>query len=544
MATLKTFLQRHILWVGFLAVIIPLLIILGLQYESLVKLEKTSPIARKVTLKNYLWAVAQEVESFYRTDAERALSISSWTLSQHRFDKVGYHFKKKNVKGASQLFVATFTEKGGSEILFYNPERYTMGPRLDCPQTRAVNMACSPWKVVNLEGAPVESATLAVNERDPQNRIILNPIIDESSKVIGVAGMIVDVAFFSNHLLPTAIKEMLPKIFPNGDHENVIVSVHDGTGRLVYSTQPIQAGQDDLVSMPLPFIFKDWRLGIRSRYETPEQWAQRYFAINLSLSILMTTVLIGGIILALRTASREMKLSQMKTDFVSNVSHELRTPLASIRVFGEFLKMGRVKESDKICEYGQYIETESRRLTQLINNLLDFSKIESGQKTYKLEKAEVAEVVAETLRTFEVQLKQNGFNIIFEAPGESLPPAVIDPQAMAQAVMNLLDNAVKYSGSSRDILVRLGQENSHISISVTDRGIGIPLEEQEKIFERFHRVSTGLVHDVKGSGLGLSIVKHIVEAHQGRVTVSSETNKGSTFTIHLPIEANLEARDG
>jgi signal transduction histidine kinase len=231
-----------------------------------------------------------------------------------------------------------------------------------------------------------------------------------------------------------------------------------------------------------------------------------------------------------------MKLSQMKADFVSNVSHELRTPLASIRVFGEFLKLGRVKEPEKIREYGEYIETESRRLTQLINNILDFSKIESGRKTYQFERADVAEVISETLRTFAVQLSQNGFNIVFDAPRRPLPPAVIDANAISQAFMNLLDNAVKYSGDSKEITVSLGKRDEYITISVTDHGIGVSRDEREKIFEKFYRVSTGLVHDVKGSGLGLSIVKHIVDAHRGLVTLNSKPGVGSTFTIYLPAE--------
>jgi signal transduction histidine kinase len=229
----------------------------------------------------------------------------------------------------------------------------------------------------------------------------------------------------------------------------------------------------------------------------------------------------------------------MKTDFVSNVSHELRTPLSSIRVFGEFLKLGRVKEQEKICEYGEYIETESRRLTQLINNILDFSKIESGRKTYQFERANVAELIGETLKTFDVQLKQQGFSIIFETPRAPLPQTIVDTDALAQAFINLLDNAVKYSGEAKQIHVLLGQQGDFVTISVRDHGVGIPREEQSKIFEKFYRVSTGLVHDVKGSGLGLSLVAHIVKAHHGRVTVESEQGHGSTFTIHLPVAESL-----
>ena len=238
----------------------------------------------------------------------------------------------------------------------------------------------------------------------------------------------------------------------------------------------------------------------------------------------------------LRSATRAVRLSQMKTDFVSNVSHELRTPLASVRVFGEFLRLGRVIDPEKIREYGHYIETESRRLTQLINNILDFSKIESGQKTYPFETLDVAEVVAETVKLFEVRLEHSGLRLVLDTPSQPLSPARIDPDALVQALVNLLDNAVKYSAGAKNIRVRLEQQDGFLSIAVTDYGLGIPREQHQKIFEKFYRVTTGLVHAVKGSGLGLSIVKHIVEAHHGQVRVESQDGRGSTFTILLPVQ--------
>jgi signal transduction histidine kinase len=537
----KAFLQRHILWVGFFTMIVPLITILSLQYFLLVKLETTSAVAQKMALKNYLEAITTEVQSFYRINAEQVLNISSGALAGGHIEKVAYHFKKKKTKGVKRLFLANFTQNGKNaqpQLLCYNSSCYRMEPAPDSSETRAVNVALAPWKLLSHERTAVESAALTVDERDPENRIILNPITDESSKVIGVAGMIVDQWYFKQVLLPSVIQKYFPQCLSTTADQDVAVTVHDGNDRLVLASESIQKQSDD-VSVPLQFIFTDWRVGARSRTMTPEQWAHWNFGVNLSLSILMTVVLIGGIIMSLRAASREMKLSQMKTDFVSNVSHELRTPLASIRVFGEFLKLGRVTESEKILEYGEYIETESRRLTQLVNNILDFSKIESGQKTYHFAEANIGEVVTETLKTVEVRLKHHGFSVILETPQTPLPPAVIDPDAIAQAFMNLLDNAVKYSKSPGQILVRLGQSDGQVTIAVTDQGIGIPRQEQEKIFDKFYRVGTGLVHDVKGSGLGLAIVKHIVEAHRGKVTVESEPGQGSTFTLHLPAKNGL-----
>jgi signal transduction histidine kinase len=183
-----------------------------------------------------------------------------------------------------------------------------------------------------------------------------------------------------------------------------------------------------------------------------------------------------------------------------------------------------------------------RAAAQLINNILDFSKIESNRKTYHFERASLEDVIAATLKTYDAQFKQHDISVRFERPPAPLPPALIDTDAVAQAFMNLLDNAVKYSGPAKEIEVRLGRRDNFATVCVTDHGIGIPREEHEKIFEKFYRVSTGLVHDVKGSGLGLSLVKHIAKAHGGRVVVESEPGCGSSFTLYLPIEAGLSDR--
>jgi signal transduction histidine kinase len=289
------------------------------------------------------------------------------------------------------------------------------------------------------------------------------------------------------------------------------------------------------VSRSFAFVFTDWYISLQGDFASPEKWARANFAYNMTLSAVLAAVLLGGIAITIRTALREMKLSAMKNEFVSNVSHELRTPLSSIRVFGEFMRRGRVEDQEKVREYGSYIETESRRLTQLINNILDFSRIESGRKVYMFEDADLEEILAGTLATFTVRLRDKGFDVSYQGPDEPLPEIEVDPNAIDRAVANLLDNAVKYSDGDRAIKVTLDRDNGEAIISVTDHGIGIPRDQQEKIFERFHRVSTGLVHDVKGSGLGLSLVRHIAEAHGGRVTVESEVGTGSTFTIHLPL---------
>ncbi|HEX2225131.1 MAG TPA: sensor histidine kinase [Thermoanaerobaculia bacterium] len=524
-------LKRRTLWFGFAAVLAPLVILIVLQYRWLAELDHTSAIAHEAILDNYLEAVAADVEYSYRKAGERALNLSPTIFTQDRLIKAAYHFKKKQVQGVKRLFVVSFVNDHDGHILYFNPDCTTFSRPEWSPEVRAVYVATSPWKVMAHKGGVVEPVSLTVDERDPDHRIVLMPITDDASRLVGVAGMILDPEYFRHTVLPRAIEKSVP--------QGPIVSVWDSRGDLVFSTDP-KSNADQEARKPFPFVFKDWHISLTKLQATPGQWARRNFVLNIGLSTLLALALLSGVVLALRMASREMKLSQMKSDFVSNVSHELRTPLASIRVFGEFLRLGRVDSPEKIREYGDYIETESRRLTQLINNLLDFASIESGRKTYRFERMPLEDVVTETLRTFEVRLRQSGFRITYDRPDAPLPPLWIDPAAVAQSLSNLLDNAVKYANGSTEIVVRLRREGGMAVVAVQDFGIGIPRDEQQKIFDRFHRVGTGLVHDIKGSGLGLAIVRHILEAHGGHITVESRPGDGSTFYLYLPIDALSE----
>ncbi|HMV98826.1 MAG TPA: HAMP domain-containing sensor histidine kinase [Acidobacteriota bacterium] len=536
MRTVKDFLNKHILVAGLMAVALPLLILVALQYQSLAKLQKAMPAAQKMWLKNCLWAIVSDVKEYYFVHAKQSLAVPAYMIEDRRAPEIETHFKANTFPGAKQFFACTFDQNGNTSLLAYDSIQNKTIQSDELSKMPAVSTACSPWKFVSMEGTQFESASLTVYEKDPENRIILNPILNDDSKVVGVVGVVLDMHFLKEEYLPKAIQKFLPRFFPDDTQKNVVVNLRQSCGEILLSTDVTKAReQEDYISLPMPFVFTDLSLGIRDCYLSPEQWAFSYFWTSLTLSGLMTLVLMGGIWFTLRAAEREMKLCEMKTDFVSNVSHELRTPLSSIRVFAEFMKLGRVKDFEKICEYGGYIENESQRLTQLINNILDFSKIESGRKMYRYEKANLADTINDTLKIVDLRLKQSGFDVKVAMPEDPLPPTVIDRDAIAQALLNLLDNAVKYSGEAREIVVRLETEEGHLAVSVTDQGIGIPLDDQEKIFEKFYRVCTGCVHDVKGSGLGLSIVKHIVDAHHGRITVHSKPSQGTTFTIHLPV---------
>jgi signal transduction histidine kinase len=211
----------------------------------------------------------------------------------------------------------------------------------------------------------------------------------------------------------------------------------------------------------------------------------------------------------------------------------LRTPLALIRLYAETLELGRLSMG-KYQEYFRIIREESERLSALINNILDFSRIEAGRKEYEFKETKLAELVRSTLDSYRFQIEQNGF-ALEEKICNDIPPVTVDREAMARSLLNLLNNALKYSKDRKYIGVSLYCSNGSVNLEVQDQGIGIPTAEQKKIFEKFYRCGDPLVHDVKGSGLGLSLVRHIVRAHGGDVEVESAPQKGSKFTIRLPL---------
>jgi signal transduction histidine kinase len=241
-----------------------------------------------------------------------------------------------------------------------------------------------------------------------------------------------------------------------------------------------------------------------------------------------------------RDTQRESRLAELRSQFVSSVSHELKTPLTGIRMLAETLQIPEMSDPKTHAEYLETIVGETERLTRLLNNVLDFSKIERGQKSYHMETASLADVLNNVSRTMRFPLAEQGFDFHTEVSGD-VPPVRVDRDAIEQAVLNLISNAMKYSGESRTIDLRLSSENGSARIEVRDRGIGIPPQEVKRIFEKFYRVQTPDNHAISGTGLGLALVAHIVEAHGGSVVVDSAVGKGSTFTILLPIDSATRA---
>ena len=544
MARLMAFMRRHTLWAVFAAVFVPLLVLLALQFVWLSRLQHATAVAHGAALGNYLEAVGRDVEYFYRAAAERTLNVPAVMFRSGRLDEVAQKWTRKPVEGARGLFLVDFTREVYGNFLMLDPVSGELRTPPASDEALAIIVACTPWQMLSFRNSPAnESTGPLVDERDPDTRLLLNPILDSQSHVVGVAGMILDEEYLARRLLPAAVRRALPEFLPGTPTAELSLTARNGRGDVLLATGEAGEGspRPDAARATLRFVFMDVTLELQPGGSNPEQWARASFVANMTLAVLLAGVLLGGIALALRTANRAMTLSEMKGDFVSNVSHELRTPLASIRVFAEFLRLGRASTPEKAREYGEYIEAESRRLSRLIDNILDFARIESGRKSYAFAQADLRDTVAATLQTFEIRLRHEGFVITFEEPEAPLPSLRFDPDAIGQALHNLLDNAVKYSGGKKELTVRLRRDGDDAVIEVRDHGIGIAPDEQQRIFERFHRVGTFLVHDVKGSGLGLSIVRHITEAHGGSVTVESEPGRGSVFALRLPLGLRPDA---
>jgi two-component system phosphate regulon sensor histidine kinase PhoR len=251
---------------------------------------------------------------------------------------------------------------------------------------------------------------------------------------------------------------------------------------------------------------------------------------------------VGLLTMAVRA---ERQANRLKSDFIANVSHELKTPLSLIRMFGEMLATGRTRTEANAKEYAQIITRESERLSRLIDNVLDFARIERGKAAYDFAVGDLAEVLHRSLDVYRYRIEREKMEMHLDV-AEDLPPVKIDESAITLVVMNLVDNALKYAADGKELWVSLKREGEDVVLAVRDSGPGIPADEQARVFDRFYRGRDTRGRPVRGSGIGLSLVRHIAQAHGGDVTLTSEPGRGSTFIVRLPVAAQepAEASDG
>ena len=278
----------------------------------------------------------------------------------------------------------------------------------------------------------------------------------------------------------------------------------------------------------LPFRLQVWPKHPEALYATVERRRNLYLGM---LATVMALLGFGGY-LTVRTVRTELAVAQIKADFVSTVSHEFRSPLAAIHQLGEMLRDGRLKDDQRRQEYYEMIVVEAQRLRRLVESVLDFARMEDGRKEYQFAPFDPAPWLEQLTQEFQVEAAKQGFAVVADIPAD-LPTLNGDREALATAIHNLLDNAVKYSGDSKTVWLRVASDGHGVSISVRDKGAGIREDDKPHIFEKFYRGGGEQARQVKGAGLGLSLVKHIVTAHGGDVVFESRAGEGSTFTIRV-----------
>jgi signal transduction histidine kinase len=325
----------------------------------------------------------------------------------------------------------------------------------------------------------------------------------------------------------------LPADLPAGE----ALALLDGLGRVLHQTGALDVAPetDALARLPVGPALPHWQLAAYARRPLgPAAGQQAVQALSgLLIAIFVVAILVGGALLW-REAYRSELEARQKTSFVSNVSHELKTPLTTIRMYAELLSEGRVQDPARRGHYLDTIVAESQRLTRLINNVLDFSRLEQGRKDYHPAELELGQVVGAVLDTQALRLEQAGMRLVRGLPAGPLS-VTTDRDALEQVLLNLIDNAIKYASEGKELEVRLVQEAAGVAIEVLDRGPGVPAAARERVFAKFERLDPSLTTRRPGCGLGLTIARKLMRDLGGDVVCRERPGGGACFAILLPV---------
>jgi two-component system, OmpR family, phosphate regulon sensor histidine kinase PhoR len=361
------------------------------------------------------------------------------------------------------------------------------------------------------------------------------------------------------HDIGRIVRETLPTLSsdpPSAAHEPTPVArtqaasrvnVIDEEGRIIYGP-PLHTGEFT-VGVRFPTTLYNWRVQVspQASEELASRVQNRRLLETTMVSLSAIVIVIAAIVIIL-VSEKERRVSALKSEFVANVSHELKTPLALVRMFAEMLQSGRVQTDGKRQEYLDIIVRESERLSALIENVLDFARLERGRGSYEFAEGDVGDAVTRAANVYRYRAEREGARLVVEVE-HNLPRAHIDERAIQLAVVNLVDNALKYAPEGEEIVVRAASDGETVRVDVVDRGPGVPPDDRQRIFERFVRLAASAPRNsgdapVRGSGIGLALVKHIAESHGGRAWVTSswapidaknaKKPTGSTFSFSIP----------
>ncbi|MGD8859986.1 MAG: HAMP domain-containing sensor histidine kinase [Myxococcales bacterium] len=345
----------------------------------------------------------------------------------------------------------------------------------------------------------------------------------------------------AHHDIGFLLREVFPEVFQNQAGQPTH-NVLDHDNRRVFGPSLTDAG-NYVVGRRFPTTLYTWRAQVApTTAPLLEEKSRRSRANQVALIALSLAIIFIAVGFILYAADKERRLTNMKSEFIATVSHELKTPLSVIRMFGEMLLTRRVPDAQRQQEYLEIICSETERLSNLIENVLDFAALERGKRRYTMQEAELSEITRRAMETMRYRFEREGVQARFEHDGGPVH-ALVDEQAILLVIINLLDNAVKYGGEDGTVEVRLHAANGEARLEVRDHGPGIPVRHRKRVFERFYRTDTS--QGARGSGIGLAIVKRIAEEHGGRVWVDDAPGGGAVvgFAIPLRIRAQEPAID-
>ncbi len=515
--------------IGLILLVIIILPIAFLLFNELTKLNENEKVLQQIynnQLQAILFSVNQYSEDVVRSTVNSIIDIDVSDVKNKSDDNLFEVLISENKK-FSFLFSIDSLNSGQMEFYFRKNE---IQPNIDSTKEYFKNVLLQNEELVNKlysyrEQGYRKIEPIILPKSNNQSLLIFAGGMNNQKKIYGA---VINPPDFISQILSSRLQEVAKDEF-------VISVVNSKTGYQYNSRKDFKAYP--LQAQKALWIFPDYNLGISLVGQSIQDLVEERAMNNLLLIGILLLVLAVAVWLVYRSIKKELEFAQAKADFVSNVSHELRTPLALISMFAETLEMDRVKTEAKKKEYYTIISQESNRLGRIVNSILNFSKMEAGKRKFVFAAEDLNEVVIQLYQNYSYHLYNKGFDFEYE-PGIDIPKIFIDREAVSEAIVNLIDNAVKYSDKIKFIKMNIGCENSYVFIEIQDKGTGISEDDQKKVFDKFFRVASGLVHTTKGTGLGLTLVKQIMDAHKGKIELSSEINKGSTFRLLFPVGAD------
>jgi two-component system phosphate regulon sensor histidine kinase PhoR len=547
--------------VPILVIGIPVALLLALLFQALDRFEARTAHVLQEGSEQLAAGVAREIERELKAPLFNFLEqVDHVAVRQMDLDRVASDLRanRDEARLARTFFVwsrvGAAPDAPEGEVLFYDLQD------LETPPPSEIALS-GFWRDPSLSAQLVskvkEFAVLGSSygllyetlQGEPQD-IVYHLLFDlpESNNLVAFMGFTARTDDIVHSAFPSLVSEVRGRSSAGTDGESASVSLLDENGKEVFRTGPSLLERFEH-EVEFPFFFFDVDLIKSFRWFTPDvrYWkvrtgypdgaateiARRQVNQQRTLLMLVAFVAVVGLLLTVRATVRETRLAELRTDFISSVSHDLKTPLASVKMFSELLRTGRVQSPEKTGQYLEIIGRETARLEQIVEGILDFQRMESGGSRYQLEAVDLGPLAADVVASFDPQLTQEGFQVEIET-AEGVVVTGNHP-ALVQVLRNLVSNAIKYSPEEKLLRLKVYEEDGFGVVEVTDRGAGIPSREQRRVFKKFYRLVPAEMEAATGTGIGLSIVAHVVRALRGKVSLTSRPGQGSTFRVAIPV---------